>query len=36
MRHQVFTGQLIITDNEIDIYNENPVNTVGEGVRILS
>jgi hypothetical protein len=30
-----FTGQLIITDNEIDLYNENPVNTLGVGVWIL-
>jgi hypothetical protein len=30
-----FTGQLIITDNEIDLYNENPVNTMAQGVWII-
>ena len=30
-----FTGQLIITDNEIDMYNENPVNTMAHGVFIV-
>jgi hypothetical protein len=30
-----FTGQLIITDNEIDMYNENPVNTLAQGVFIV-
>jgi len=31
----VFTGQLIITDNEIDMYNENPVNTLAQGVLVI-
>jgi hypothetical protein len=30
-----FTGQLIITDNEIDLYNENPVNTMGTGIWVF-
>jgi hypothetical protein len=30
-----FTGQLIITDNEIDLYNQNPVNTLAIGVWIV-
>jgi len=30
-----FTGQLNITDNEIDMYNENPVNTMAQGVWII-
>jgi hypothetical protein len=30
-----FTGRLIITDNEIDLYNENPVNTMAQGVWII-
>ena len=30
-----FTGQLIITDNEMDMYNENPVNTMAQGVFIV-
>jgi hypothetical protein len=30
-----FTGPLIITDNQIDMYNENPVNTLAQGVFIV-
>jgi len=30
-----FTGQLTITDNEIDLYNQNPVNTLGTGIWIV-
>jgi hypothetical protein len=30
-----FTGQLIITDNEIDMYSENPVNTMAQGAWIM-
>ena len=30
-----FTGQLIIADNEMDMYNENPVNTMAQGIFVI-
>jgi len=29
-----FTGQFIISDNEIDLYNENPINTMAQGIWV--